>query len=440
MKNESPEQVDLLSLEAQILTLEGLRDRLVTTGMFDTRIALEADALDGSSNMARLVFSGSPRDRKLELALEGIGRSIWEAIKKIYSKIADYFKRLWNWLTAKEKARPTEAQAEEAHKAAEEFVQATDEILRGSGGSHQQSEKAPPESSGHAGQGESAPHKPAESGTWSMQELYEAWDAEFPAFSRAFSPLELRMFTEPDYYGKTNAILRQALRDFDAHKVFGNIRDLFESEMRVAEQQDKQGNGGRFEIDAYVHKRLEDALPEGRADKLEGLIEGARQEREESLKGSANALPKRLEECKDRMERMIERGWRAMKENERVRYYVTAKDLEMLTEMVNGQLKAVEKVEQSGGPADAQLKVARFFSQYLHTVLPFVHKNMEASKFVRELEYAYWRAIVHVEVQIAASIHKVSKGRVISDYTKGLLEKMDRTISQHKSFGGLFSK
>jgi bifunctional ADP-heptose synthase (sugar kinase/adenylyltransferase) len=65
---------------------------------------------------------------------------------------------------------------------------------------------------------------------------------------------------------------------------------------------------------------------------------------------------------------------------------------------------------------------------------------MEASKFVRELEYAYWRAIVHVEVQIAASIHKVSKGRVISDYTKGLLEKMDRTISQHKSFGGLFSK
>jgi hypothetical protein len=438
METKSPESVDLVSLESQIQTLEGLRDRLVTTGTFDTRIALEADALDGSSNMARLVFSGSSRDRKLGLAIEGIGRSIWEAIKKIYSKIADYFKRLWNWLTAKEKAGPTEAQAEEAHKAAEEFVQSADEILRESGGAtHHQSAQA---ASAHTEQSQTAPPKSAGSGTWSMQELYEAWDAEFPTFSRAFSPLELRMFTEPDYYEKTNGILRQALRDFDAHKVFGNIRDLFESEMRVAEQHDKQGNGARFEIDAYVHKRLEDALPEGRADKLEGLIEGARQEREESLKGGANALPKHLEECKERMERMIERGWRAMKENDRVRHYFNLKDLEMVTEMVNGQLKTVEKIEQSGGPADAQLKVARFFSQYLRTVIPFVHKNMEASKFVRELEYAYWRAIVHVEVQISAAIHKVSKGRVISDHTKALLEKMDRTISQHKSFGALFSK
>ncbi|WP_144106768.1 hypothetical protein [Paraburkholderia sp. BCC1886] len=126
---------EFLALEAEIQTLTQVRERLVTAGGFDMRIAMEADALMGSSDLTRLAFERRHKSEKLRVALEGIGARIWEAIKAFFKKIGEWIRKAIDFLFGKrgvseEKVKEFEQTAEEFEAGMNEFNDGLQQMTR----------------------------------------------------------------------------------------------------------------------------------------------------------------------------------------------------------------------------------------------------------------------------------------------------------------------
>jgi hypothetical protein len=124
-------EVDVLALEQQIKSLEGVRVALESQAL-TLNVALEGDALMTDKNpwygsLVGMHFDTKRPAKDYQMALEGVVDTVWEKIKAFFAKIVEYLKRFWAWLTGQHNnLTPEKVGSAEtlAKKTADEIVKA----------------------------------------------------------------------------------------------------------------------------------------------------------------------------------------------------------------------------------------------------------------------------------------------------------------------------